>query len=106
MSDLQNVLQFLQQLTNMVTNRPKNTGTIFVLTDKYFYPGGGLPPKSGISKFSEIDVVGTLNLCLKTLSTMPRENAPNVVRFGRFRSMSKYICTFWKFSLNRVIGLS
>ena len=73
MSDLQNVLQFLQQVTNMVTNRPKNTGTIFVLTDKYLFTpltGGFGPPKSGISKFSEIDVVGTLNLCLKTLSTI------------------------------------
>ena len=33
---LQNAFRFLQQVSNVVTNRPKNTGTIFVFTDKYF----------------------------------------------------------------------
>ena len=36
MSDYQNVFKVLQQVANVVTNIPKNTGTIFVLTETYF----------------------------------------------------------------------
>ena len=35
---------------------------------------GVSPPKSGNSKFSELYVVGTLNLCLKTPGTMQKES--------------------------------
>ena len=69
------------------------------------------PLKVQISKFSELYVVGTLNLCLGMPGTMQKESAqsdqparrkrPKCDQILPFRvnvKMSQYICKLWKFS--------
>ena len=56
-SDWQNVFQFLQQVSNLVTKWPKSTSR------------GGQPRKKWISKTLGI-ICCALNLCLKTLSIL------------------------------------
>ena len=77
------------------------------------------PSKSGISKFLELYVVGTLHFCLETPGTMQKESAKsdhpvrrkNLKRakiLGYFVIDPKWqnLTTFWTFSLGWVIGLS
>ena len=81
--------------------------------------GGVSPPKSGNSKFSQLYVVGTLNLYLKTPGTMQKESDqsdhPVMRKRPKCAVLLEYFdvglkeqnrTTFWTFSLGRVIGLS
>ena len=72
------------------------------------------PPLRGWnSKFSQLYVVGTLNLCLETPGTMQkvnpitllRENIQNIQNFGDILKQQNRT-TFWKFSPGMVIRLS
>ena len=112
MSDLQNVFQFSQQVS--ITDRAKNTGTTFVLTNKYI-----LTLLKGVSAPEKVEFQSYLNLCLKTLSTMQKESAQSdhsakrkrpkcgqILPFQVNVKISQYICMFYTFSLDRVVGFS
>jgi hypothetical protein len=56
-SDYQYVFKYLQQVSNVVTNIPNNTGPIFVFTEKCFWgspKGGSFPEKWNFKIFGMI----------------------------------------------------
>jgi hypothetical protein len=85
----------------------KKAGTIIVFAVKYLWT-----PKSGNSKFSQLYVVGTLNLYLKTPGTKRKESDQSdhhvlrkhpkravLLEYFDVRQKQQNWTTFWPFSL-------
>ena len=114
--------QFIVQPSYLVTYSIRSIGKVFFSAEIFFLhvPPRGVQRQNSLQFIvSKMPPVGSLNLCLWKPDSMQKKSAqsdhptwrkqtkcgPNLL-FWAIVKISQYFCTFWTFSLGRVIGLS